>query len=370
MAVQKVKPKKPDFILLFTSIIILAVGLIMVLSASSLFAFNETDNQYFLFYKQLRWAGLGLIAAFVAILLPFKYWKKLSGISIIITVVLLLLVEFSNLAFATKGSARWLMIAGISVQPSEIAKLSLVIFLAYIINRYPVRKIKDLFLPIAVTAAILFLVYHQPDLGTAIVIMLTCGAMLFMTELPIAYFTAAIPIVGIAGFYLVKNTEYQWNRILGWLHPWEYASTFGYQLVNAQIAFGTGGLLGIGIGRSTQNYGYLPENYTDTIFAVLGEEFGFFGTTLMLAFFIVIITRGYIISRQCPDNFGRMLGFGITSVLAIQTAVNLCVVTGLFPVTGITLPLVSYGGSSLLITMLEIGILLNISRYRERIDRS
>jgi cell division protein FtsW len=361
---KKTKQKNPDFILIFTSIILLAIGLIMVLSASSLFAFNETGNSYHFFYKQLKWAGLGLIVAFIAMLIPYKYWKRVSGIGVLVSISLLLLVKYSDLAVSIKGSARWLSLAGISVQPSEIAKLSLVLFLAYIFNRYPVKKITDLFFPLSVMGIILFLIYKQPDLGTAIVMVLACGFMILMTELSTAYFVAAIPFFLIPGFYLVKNTKYQWNRILGWLYPWQYASTHGYQTVNAQIAFGTGGIFGIGIGRSSQN-AYLPENYSDTIFAVIGEEFGFFGACFVLLCFVLLISRGYIISRQCPDRFGQLLGFGITSVLAVQIAVNLCVITGLLPVTGITLPLISYGGSSLVITLLEIGILLNISRYRQ-----
>lgn len=361
---QKIKPQKPDFILLFTSIILLAIGLIMVLSASSLFAFTQYDNSYSLFYKQLKWACLGFFVAYVAMITPYKHWKKLSGISILVSIALLLLVEFSDFAVTTKGSARWLELAGFSVQPSEIAKLSLILFLANTFNRYQVKRFSNLLLPLTVICIILALVYKQPDLGTAIVIMLACGSMLLMTELSAAYFILAIPLISIPGYYLIKSTEYQWNRILGWIYPWKYASTHGWQIVNAQVAFGTGGLFGIGIGRSTLN-GYLPENFTDTIFAVIGEEFGFFGTSLVLLCFVLLISRGFMISKQCPDRFGRLLGFGITSVLAIQTTINLCVVTGLFPVTGITLPLISYGGSSLLITMLEIGILLNISRYRQ-----
>ncbi|HHV64561.1 MAG TPA: cell division protein FtsW [Peptococcaceae bacterium] len=360
----KIKPKKPDFLLMFISIILLAIGLIMVLSASSVFSFNETDNSYTLFYKQLRWACVGLIGAFVAVLIPYKFWKRFAGLSILLSIVLLLLVEFSDLAYTVKGSTRWLNIAGVSVQPSEIAKISLVLYFAYFLNRYPVKKFKDIFLLLMIMGAILVLVYKQPDLGTTIVILMVCAAMLLMTELSIAYFLAAIPLIGIPGFYLIRNTPYQWNRILGWIYPWEYATTWGYQSVNAQICFATGGLLGIGIGRSSQNT-FLPENYTDTIFAIIGEEFGLFGTSLVLFCYIALIARGFIISRQCPDRFGRLLGFGLTSLLAIQTATNLCVVTGLFPVTGITLPLISYGGTSLVLTMLQIGVLLNISRYRQ-----
>lgn len=360
---QKMVPKKPDLIIMSSSIILLAIGLIMVLSASSLFAFTETESSYSLFYRQLKWAILGLLTAMITLAVPYKHWKKLSGIAIIVTIVLLLMVEFSDFAVNIKGSTRWLNLMGVSVQPSEIAKLSLVLFLANTLNRYPVKRFINVLLPLSVIIIILLLVYKQPDLGTAVVILLACATIFLMTELSSIYFIAGIPLLGIPGYYLVKSTEYQWNRILGWFYPWKYATTHGYHNVNAQIAFGKGGLFGIGIGRSTQN-SYLPENYTDTIFAVIGEEFGFFGTSLVLLCFIILISRGFIISRQCPDRFGQLLGFGITSMLGIQTAVNLCVVTGLFPVTGITLPLISYGGSSLVITMLEIGILLNISRYR------
>lgn len=365
MPARRAKPQSPDFIILFIACFILSVGLIMVLSSSSLFAYQHNDNYYYLFYKQLQWAFIGLIAATFAVFFPYKNWKKLSGIGIIFTIILLLLVQYSEFSITEKGSARWLNLAGLSVQPSEIAKLTLVIFYAYIFNRYQVKRLRDIILPLSVMAPILYLIYKQPDLGTAIVIMVTGGVMLLMTELSLGYFLAAIPIVGISGYHLIKGQAYQWNRILGWLYPWDYATSHGYQIVNAQIAFGTGGLFGIGIGRSIESYGYLPESFTDTIFAVIGEEFGFFGTSLILACYIILIARAYYITRQCPDGFGRMLGFGITSLLAIQTAVNLCVVTGLTPVTGITLPLISYGGSSLVISMFQIGILLNISRYRE-----
>lgn len=358
------KPNKPDFILLFAALSILAIGLIMVLSASSVLAFNRTDNSYYYFFRQLRWAVIGMGAASVATIVPFKHLKKVAGIGVIISIILLIVVKL--ISDPVNGSARWIDMGFFSIQPSEIAKLTLVIFFAYVLTRYPVRKPKDLLIPGSFALTVLLLVYEQPDLGTAIVIAATCGAMLLMTELPTLYFAVVIPPVLAAVYFLVRNTEYQWNRILGWLHPWEYAKTIGYQIVHAQIAFGSGGLLGIGIGRSVQKYGFLPENYTDTIFAMIGEEFGFFGTVFVVCLYMLLISRGYIISKQCSDKFGKFLGFGLTTVLAIQTAVNLCVVTGLSPVTGITLPLISYGGSSLMITMVEIGILLNISCYKEK----
>lgn len=366
MAVQENKRKKPDPVLFFLSLVILSFGLIMVLSAGSFFSFNNTENPnpYYLFYKQLRTAGLGLVVMIGAMIFPYRNWKKLSGIGVLLSISLLLLVEYSGISKTMSGSARWLNILGISIQPSEIAKLCIIIFLAYNLSRRPVKKLQDLLMPGFFTAVVLILVYKQPDLGTTVVMALACGALFLMTELPSYYFLTAIPLLGFPAYHLIRNEEYQWNRILGWLHPWDYASSLGFQIVNAQVAFATGGLLGIGIGRGSQD-SLLPENYTDMIFSVIGEEFGLFGTTLVLFCFIFFVSRGYLISRQCPDRFGRLLGFGITTTFAIQTAINLCVVTGLFPVTGITLPLISYGGSSLLITMLEIGILLNISCYAD-----
>lgn len=365
---RKLQAKNPDYILLFIAVVILAIGLVMVLSASSVFAYNETDNSYSLFYKQLRLAAAGLVLALFVMNFPYRYWKKVSGIGIIITIVLLLLVNYSDYSVTIKGATRWLNIFGVSFQPSEIAKLALVIFLAHTLNRYRVRKFRDMILPLIILGIIVYLIYKQPDLGTAIVITLTWAAMLLMTEISWGYFLIGAPAAGFAGYLLIKDNPYQWNRILGWLNPWEYATTHGYQTVNAQIAFGTGGLFGIGIGRSTESLSYLPENYTDTIFAVIGQEFGFFGSSVILVCYALLIGRGYLISRRSPDDFGRLLGFGITSALAVQVVINLCVVTGLSPVTGITLPLISYGGSSLLVTMAQIGILLNISRYREHLE--
>ncbi len=199
--------------------------------------------------------------------------------------------------------------------------------------------------------------------------------MLFQTELPTFWFLLACPAFGLPLYYLIWRTQfqavhYQWDRILAWFDPWKYADNIGYQITNAEIAFGSGGLFGVGLGRSMQKYGFLPENHTDMIFAIVGEELGFVGTLFLLCLIISLYARAYRVIRECPDRFGRLLGFGLTSSLAIQTAVNLSVVTGVLPVTGITLPLISYGGSSLVITLIELGLILNISRYRNRAPSS
>ncbi|HEY8909949.1 MAG TPA: putative lipid II flippase FtsW [Desulfosporosinus sp.] len=372
----KRKPAQPiDFTLLFLTLAILAFGLIMVLDAGAVSGFNATQNTYFYVFQQMKWTLIGAIFAFVAFKVPYVAWRRFAGIGFLISLALLIAVLFTDAGVAAKGSARWVTIAGVNIQPSEITKLSLVLFYAHIMDRYPIKRGKDWRIPLGILIPVSFivlgLVYKQPDLGTAMVLGLTSAVMLLQTEIPTFWFVSAGPIVGLPLFYMIYRTKdqvmhYQWDRILAWLDPWKYAANLGYQITNAEIAFGSGGLFGVGLGRSMQKYGFLPENHTDMIFAILGEELGLIGTMFLLLLLIALYARAYHVVRECPDRFGRLLGFGLTSSLAIQTTINLGVVTGLLPVTGITLPLISYGGSSLVITLIEFGLILNISRYRKK----
>ncbi|MGI6119249.1 MAG: putative lipid II flippase FtsW [Desulfosporosinus sp.] len=364
----KLKPTSPiDFRILFLTLALLAFGLIMVMNAGAVSGFNITQNTYFYVFQQLKWTLIGSLFAFVVIIVPYTFWRRFAGLSILISICLLIAV-ISTDSSTTLDSARWITIGGINVQPSEITKLAMVLFFAHILDRYPIKRGYNWRIPlgilISVMVLILGLVYKQPDLGTTLVLAMTCAVMLFQTELPTIWFIAAIPTFGVPLFYFIRS--YQWERIIVWLDPWKYALDAGYQITNAEIAFGTGGLFGVGLGRSLQKYGFLPENHTDMIFAIVGEELGFMGAFFLLVLLILLYSRAYQVIRECPDRFGRLLGFGLTSSLAIQTTVNLSVVTGVLPVTGITLPLISYGGSSLIITLIELGLILNISRYRQK----
>ncbi len=362
----QLKPGSIDYKFLILALSILSFGIIMVLSAGSTAnTFTEGDQPFFYVIQQIKWALLGIVVGGLAMVIPYPFWRKFAGLGILFALTLLLAVLYSDAGHAAKGSARWLSIAGVSIQPSEFAKLALVLFYAHILELHPVKSWRHLGVPLLVLAPILLLVLKQPDLGTAIVILAVGVAMLLQTELSTRYFLAAAPVTGLLGYLYIRGNEYQMDRIRAWLDPWKYASGDGYQIANAQIAFGSGGLFGVGLGRSAQKNGFLPENHTDTIFAIVGEELGLVGATVLLILFILLFRQGYLIARRCPDRFGRLLAYGLTSLLGIQTAINLAVVTGVFPVTGITLPLISYGGNSLLVTLVEIGILLNISRYRE-----
>ncbi|MDR3587896.1 MAG: putative lipid II flippase FtsW [Desulfosporosinus sp.] len=365
-----------DFPILFLTLTLLAFGLIMVLSSGAVLGFNsQQNNTYFYVFQQLKWVLIGFIFAFIAMKVPYQFWRKFAGFGVLISIGLLIAVIFTDRGIATQGSARWIKVVGITVQPSEITKLALVLFYAHVLDQFPVKRGKDWLTPLGillpVSLLVLGLVYKQPDLGTAMVIALTSAVMLLQTEISTLWFALAGPTFGLPLFYMIYRTKdqpthYQWDRILAWLDPWKYKANIGYQITNAEIAFGSGGLLGVGLGRSLQKYGFLPENHTDMIFAMVGEELGLMGTLLLVSLFIALYARAYYVVRECPDRFGRLLGFGLTSTLAIQTTINLGVVTGVLPVTGITLPLISYGGSSLVITLTELGLLLNLSRFRKK----
>lgn len=370
----KRKPTLPiDFPILYLTLTILAFGLIMVLSSGAVRGFNSTQNSYYYFSQQLKWTLVGSVFAIIAMKIPYMFLRRFAGIGVLISMVLLIAILFTDAGETVNGSARWITIAGITIQPSEIAKLAMVLFYAHILDRYPIQRGCDWRIPLGIlipsTVLVLGLVYKQPDLGTTMVIALTCAVMLLQTEIPTFWFIAAVPTLGIPLFYFIRATEYQWTRVLVWLDPWKYAMDKGYQITNAEIAFGSGGLFGVGLGRSLQKYGFLPENHTDTIFAIVGEELGLMGTMFLLFLFIALYARAYHVISECPDRFGRLLGYGITSSLAIQTTINLAVVTGVLPVTGITLPLISYGGASLVITLVKLGLILNLSRYRNIVPK-
>ncbi len=365
----KLKPTHPiDFPIIFLTLALIAFGLIMVLSAGAVSGFNATQNTYYYVFQQLKWTLIGSLFALIAVFVPYTFWRRFAGIGIFVSIGLLIAVISSDAGVTALGAARWIKILGFSLQPSEITKLGLVLFYAHILDRYPIQRGKNWRIPLGillpVSILILSLVYKQPDLGTTMVIAMTSAVILFQTELPTKWFIAAIPALGVPLFYFIHG--YQWRRIVVWLDPWKYASNDGYQITNAEIAFGSGGLFGVGLGRSMQKYGFLPENHTDMIFAIVGEELGLLGALLLLTLLVSLYARSYHVIRDCPDRFGRLLGFGLISSLAIQTTVNLCVVTGVLPVTGITLPLISYGGSSLIITLTQLGLILNISRYRKK----
>lgn len=362
------KKKQPDLVLFLTTFLLLSIGVIMVLSASSYHAMLFYDDPYYFLKRQIRWSGLGIIAMFFFMNLDYYKTKKLIITGFIINLVLLALVLIPGVGVEVKGSSRWLGVGTMVFAPSEIIKLAIVFFFARLMstNAEQIKTAKGFLSYLLILAVVAGLLLKQPDLGTTVAVAGTAFCMFIAAGARLSHLTglAITGLVGVAG--LIYQEPYRLKRIIGYLKPFETASNEGYQTVQSLYALGSGWLFGIGLGNSRQKFLYLPERHTDFIFAIIGEELGFIGIFLVILLFFLFIWRGYRIALYAPDRFGSMLAVGLTSIIAVQSVINMGVVTGALPVTGITLPFVSYGGSSLTISLIGVGILLNISRYAQK----
>lgn len=345
---------------------LLTAGIVMVYSSSYVWSdYKFGDSTYYL-KRQLLFAGAGIVAMIGTMLIPYGTWKKYAKVLLISCFVLLLLVLVPGVGMVRGGAQSWIGVGAFSIQPSEFMKLGLIIFLAAYLaaNQKYITSFKKGFFPSIMLIFTAFgLIMLQPDLGTGMVLVLTCMVMVFVSGARFLHFFG-LAALGLIGFVvLIASAPYRISRITAFLNPWEDPLGDGFQIIQSLYAIGPGGLMGLGLGESLQKYFYLPEPQTDFIFAILGEELGFLGGSTVIALFLLLLWRGIKISLDAPDSFARFLALGIISMLAIQAMINISVVIGLIPVTGITLPFLSYGGSSLTLTLCSVGILLNISRY-------
>ena len=357
--------KKYDKILLIAVIIISLFGVLMIYSSSYVWAEYKFNDPYKYLKSQLIFLIIGYIIMFIISNFNYKNYKKLSNIIFGICFLMLILVLIPGIGTVRNGSRSWFGIGGFGIQPSEFTKLGLIIFTAKYLdnNRSELKDIKKGVLPILTTLIIVFgLIMLEPDFGTGVVIVMTIIVLLFVSGVKMNFFIK-IGIVGLIGvIILILIAPYRLERIISFINPWTDPLGSGFQIIQSLYAIGPGGLLGLGFGNSIQKHFYLPEPQTDFIFSIISEEFGFMGVLIVASLFITIIYRGFKIAMNCEDIFGKYLSFGITFGLAFQTILNLMVVVGLIPVTGVTLPFLSYGGSSLLISLTSIGILLNIGK--------
>ncbi|WP_420874433.1 stage V sporulation protein E [Oceanobacillus polygoni] len=358
--------RKPDLPLLFIIVTLLVVGIVMVYSSSYIWSDYKFNDSFYYLKRQLLFAGAGVVAMFFFMVIPYYTWKKYANIILLLCFTLLLLVLIPGIGMVRGGAQSWIGVGAFSIQPSEFMKLGLIIFLAAILsaNQKYITSFKKGFLPCILLVFTAFgLIMLQPDLGTGMVLVLTCMIMIFAAGARLTHFfgLAAIGLLGFVG--LIASAPYRISRITAFLNPWEDPLGDGFQIIQSLYAIGPGGLMGLGLGNSLQKYFYLPEPQTDFIFAILGEELGFIGGTIIIILFFLLLWRGIKISLEAPDLFGRFLALGIAGMLAVQAMINISVVIGLIPVTGITLPFLSYGGSSLTLTLCSVGILLNISIY-------
>ncbi|MBS4030023.1 MAG: stage V sporulation protein E [Clostridiales bacterium] len=363
---QTVKRKEPDFIILFTTMTLLAIGMVMVFSASAVIAMENRQDLYFHLRRQAFWSILGL--AGMIILSNYDYWKlkRWTNAILLASFLLLLAVFIPGLGVEIYGAKRWIGIGGFTGQPSDLAKVALLLFAAAYLSRKDIRigKFTEGPLPVLGVMGIFFgLILLQPDLGTAMAIAGTVMVIIFVAGMPLQQiFLLGLSVTPLLG-YLMVSKPYRMRRLLSFRDPWADPLNTGYQIIQSLYALGPGGLFGVGLGRSRQKFFYLPEPHSDFIFAIIGEELGFIGAASVLLLFFLLLWRGFKVALMAPDLFGSLLATGITAMIGLQALMNIGVVTGSIPVTGINLPLISAGGSSLLFTMCSIGVLLNISKH-------
>lgn len=352
-------------VLLITVIIIAVFGLVMIYSASSIWSEYKFNDAFHFVKMQGIFFGIGLVLLYVLSKIDYHIYYKYANIILIICAILLILVLIPGIGTVRNGSRSWFGIGPLGIQPSEFAKIGLIIYVAkYLTNNNKLMKsiIKGVLPVLGVMGFFFIIIMLEPDFGTAMVIVLTLVVLIFISGVKISFFVK-IGLAGILGIVgIIIAAPYRMKRIVSFLNPWSDPLGSGYQILQSLYAIGPSGLLGQGFLKSRQKYFYLPEPQTDFIFSIISEELGFLGVLIVTILFGIIFYEGISISLKAKDLFGKYLAFGLSFGIIIQASLNLMVVVGLIPVTGVTLPFLSYGGSSLLISMASIGILLNISR--------
>jgi cell division protein FtsW len=357
----------PDYVLLLAVAGLVAIGIVMVYSSSAIRGYITADDTLAYVGPQALWAAVGAGVLILTSRLDYRYWRLLSVPLYAIALVLLGLVLLPGVGRVVGGSARWLALGPFPpLHPAEFAKLALVIYLAHWMatRGQRIASFRSGMLPfLAITLPVVFLILREPDLGTSAVVATAALVLYFAAGANLVMLASLIPI-GIAGVgYVISTNAYQRARIVGFLDPWSDPQGVGFHTIQGLLALGLGGLLGSGLGSSVQVSGlYLPNAWNDFIFAIIGEELGFAGGLLVIALFLIVAYRGLRVALGAPDTFGGLLAAGITVFITVQAFVNIGVVVSVLPVTGITLPFVSAGGSSLMVSLAAVGILLSISR--------
>lgn len=353
--------------LLFTVFLLLGIGLLMVASAGVSYGNIRFDDGYYFFKRQLVGVGVGLIALFVFQRIPYGFWKKISIPLFLGSMVLLVLVLIPSFGAEAYGASRWLDLGPISFQPSEVMKLALVIyFAAWLSGKSMARKtdFSESVVPFSIVLLVVsFLILKQPDTGTLGILFIIALSLFFASGAKLSHIGLLLG-TGFAGLLLlIWLAPYRMRRMLVFLDPEHDPSGAGYQINQALIAVGSGGIFGLGLGHSRQKFAYLPEPMTDSIFAILGEELGIVGCAFLIALFVFFAYRGFHVARRAPDEFGRYLAIGIVSWIVFQAFVNIFAIIGLIPLTGVPLPFISYGGTSIAVLLGAVGILLNVSKH-------
>lgn len=350
-----------DIPLLSIVLILTLFGLLMLFDASSFIAFRDFNDKYYYLREQSTWLVIGLIGLSFFSFFDYHKLYYLAVPILLVAIVLLLMVFIPGIGVYVLGARRWVNMGFFILQPAEFVKLGLAIYLAAWFS----TKEKGRFLAfLLLVGFVLLLVMLEPDMGTASVILAEAMVVYFISGGNLIHFLFIAPVLAILGFILIKLEPYRAARLATFLNFNQSLESSSYHVRQILIALGMGGISGVGLGNSLQKYAYLPENATDSIFAIIAEEFGFIGGVLLIVCYVFLLWRGFLIAGGAKDAFGKLLAAGITTYIGVQTIINLGAQTALIPLTGIPLPFISYGGSALVVTLCAIGILLNISKQR------
>ncbi len=369
--VEKVKtyPFLNEPSILFPVIILAGFGIIMVHSASASISITEHGTALYYVKKQFIFCAMGILIMCITSFIPYKMLSPLAYIVFLSAIISLLAVQIPGLGIKAGGAYRWLNVAGFTFQPSEFAKLALIIFLAYSLNKKQEMISNFLvgFFPHVVILGILaVLILIQPDLGTVVIMGAIAWIMMFVAGVRLIHLLSPAPLLFPMIYFLVYKVEYRMARIFAYRNPWDDPLNTGYQITHSLKAFGSGGMFGKGIGMGMQKLHYLPEPHTDFILSIIGEELGLLGVLGVLVLYTIIIIKGIHIAKEADTLFGTFLATGITASLALQVSINTGVTMGLLPTKGLTLPFLSYGGTSLLMNMVSMGILMSIAAYKKK----
>ena len=354
-----------DIWLLFTVFVLIGLGLVMLYSASAVMASQRMTGHFHLVSNQLTKFGLGMALLMVGLRLDYRWYKRLIYPLLGVVLVMLVAVLVPGVGAVQNGARRWFSLGGLSFQPAEVAKVVAVMYLAYSVSKKG-EKMGSFavgFLPhLATIGVMVALLMRQPDFGSSVILLTMMMIVLFVSGARLVYLAIFGGLGALAAYLAIAHSAYRMKRIMAFLDPWSDRSGIGYQISESLIAIGSGGLEGKGLGGGTGKLGYVPELWNDFIGTIVAEELGFAGVLLLVGLFVVFIWRGLKIAHEAQDAFGAYLAFGLTAMFGLQATANLCVVTGLMPTKGLTLPFVSFGGSSLIMAMFATGVLLNISR--------
>ena len=355
------------WLLLAVACALLVVGLVMVLSASSVFALAKQGDSYAYFKRQLMWVVGGVVVMLVVSRIDYRVWRRLGTPLLVVATAGLVYVLVHPGAVSAYGSTRWISLpGGFTVQPAEFAKLALLLFSADVLTRKArlLGDVRHLLVPVLpLTMLLAALVMLEPDLGTTLLLCAIAFGMLFVAGTPLLLL-GGIGALGLtAGMGLIMSADYRRSRFLSFMDPAADPQNGGYQFIQGRLALGSGGLLGVGLGAGRQKWSYVPNAHTDFIFAIIGEELGLLGTLSILLLFVAFAYAGVRVAQRAPDPFGRYLAGGITVWIVVQALVNIGAVVGVLPITGVPLPLVSFGGSSMLVLLAATGMLLNVARH-------